>query len=97
MSLKMAIVAFPICVGGVVNIMPSDVRCLYSFSMSSTPNDAAGMPCLKIFSWYVCAAGFSFGSSNSSVPSLSSGDTTVSHLNSPTETFSFSINPSFSV
>ena len=47
-SLKMAIVAPFTCVGGVVNMMPSDVRCLYSFSMSSTPNDAAGMPCLKI-------------------------------------------------
>jgi len=59
------------------------------------PKLVAGIPCSKIAFWYVFAAGLSFGSSTSSVPFWSSGETTVSHLYCPAGTSFSSQSPGF--
>ena len=70
-------------VGSVVNVTPSSFSLAYSACVSATKKLAAGVLCSKIACWYALAAGLSFSPNCNCVPSGSSGETTVSHLNVP--------------
>jgi hypothetical protein len=96
-SSKTAKVMGPIFVGGVLNATPSSFNRPDSFWTSSAKNAVAGIPCSKIAFWNVLAAGFSFGSKSSSMPSGPSSEATVRNLNYPIGMSLFFTKPKISV
>src|SRR3954447_4792761 len=96
-SSRTAVVTGPADSGACVNRTPSADSRSYSCSTSSTANEVNGIPSSTRAVLNGLAAGCSSGSSSSSTPSGSSGDTTVSHRCAPSGTSVFFVKPSTSV
>ena len=97
MSSSTAVVTVPISSGSWVKRTPSRRSRSYSACTSSTAKAVAGMPSVASAVLYGPTAGWPEGSSSNSVPSGSSGETTVSHRSSPIGTSCFFTKPSTSV
>ena len=92
-----AVTTVPMSAGGWMKRTPFAVSRSYSAFTSSTANDADGMPSSTSALLKGLTAGWLSGSSKSSVPSRSSGETTVSQKNSPRGISVFFSKPSTSV
>lgn len=95
MSSKTAIITLPASLGVMENSTPRATNLSYSAFTSSTANDVQGIPASFNESWYCLAGSKAIGSSRSSTPDCSCGDTTVNHLCSPSGTSVFLINPEY--